>query len=154
MAFFYMNFLPQEVVSFLEVLTQSEDLVDQIFSADQTKAAQLFLDEFVVLELDSLSVDLSISSLVDEVRDSLLGWVSEGDEWLNFLKHFHGGVVKLDESGVVELWESQKSQGLLHVWVVLVDTSDSHNQCDLGFSWDIVVTVGLGLGLRGKSQLL
>ena len=54
---------PQEVVGFLEVGTDSIDLVDQVFNANDSGLAQNLFDDGVAGEWDSLLVDLTISSL-------------------------------------------------------------------------------------------
>ena len=51
-------------------------------------------------------VNLAIASLVDEIRDGLLGWVSVSDVWLNLSDHVDGGSVDSDEHTVVELSQS------------------------------------------------
>ncbi len=54
---------PQEVVGFLEVWTNGEDLVDQVLNADDSVLAQNLLDDGVAGEWYSLLIDLTISSL-------------------------------------------------------------------------------------------
>ena len=52
-------------------------------------------------------VDFAISSLVNELSDSLSGRISEGDVWLNFSDEVSSGLVDSDEGSVVQLSQSQ-----------------------------------------------
>jgi len=94
---------PQEVGSLLEVWSSGEDLVDQILDGDDSVFSEVFLNEGVVGERDSLSMDLSVTSLVDEFSNGLQVWLSVGNVWLNQLKHLGGSLGELDEDSVVDL---------------------------------------------------
>lgn len=63
---------PDEVVCLLEVFTTSVNFVNQILHANKSEGSEILFNEFIVLELDSLSVNLSISSLVQKGGDCLL----------------------------------------------------------------------------------
>jgi hypothetical protein len=63
-------------------------------------------------------------------------------------------LVHLDEGGVSDLSESEELQDLLDSWRDLVDTSDSDDEGELGFSLDVDVAVLLGLSLSGNVELL
>jgi hypothetical protein len=84
--------------------------------------AEFFLDNFVVGNGNSASVNLTISSLVDEVSDGLSRWVTISNVRFNFSNHVDGGLVEFDESTVVELSQSKELQNLLASWVQLIDT--------------------------------
>ena len=64
---------------------------------------ELSSDDTVISERNSHSIDLSVSSLVDEVVDGGSGWETVSDEWLNHLDHVPGSFVELDEHSVVQL---------------------------------------------------
>ena len=66
---------PQEVVSFLEVLTHRVDLMDEILNADDTKLAQLLFNDRVVSDGNTLFVDLAMAALVDQLSHTLQIWV-------------------------------------------------------------------------------
>lgn len=68
---------PEEVVSLLEMLANSVDLMDEIFYADDSKLAQLLLDDGVVCDGDTLFVDLAVATLVDQLSHTLQIWVSK-----------------------------------------------------------------------------
>lgn len=68
---------PQEVVSFLKVLTHCVNLVDEILNADDTTLAQLLLNDGVVSDGNALFVDLAIATLVDQLPHTLQIWVSK-----------------------------------------------------------------------------
>jgi len=53
-------------------MTAGVDFVDQVFNADDTVLVEFTLDDAVVSEGDSLSVDFTETSLVKEVRNGLL----------------------------------------------------------------------------------
>lgn len=67
----------------LEVWSNSEDFVDQIFGGLDTNVSNVFVNDSVVREGDSLAVDLAVSALVDQFTDSLQVWITPGDEWLS-----------------------------------------------------------------------
>jgi len=113
------------------VWTAGGDLVDQIFDADQTLFAELSLNNFVAGEWNSLSIDLSETTLVDELGDQFSGWVTIGDVWFDLAEHVGGGFADADEGGVVELTESQQLEDLADDGGKVVDTSDSDDEVDL-----------------------
>jgi hypothetical protein len=113
---------PQEVVGFLEFRTASDNFVDQVFNTDDSVLAEFFLDNFVVGNGNSASVNLTISSLVDEVSDGLSRWITISNVRFNFSNHVDGGLVEFDESTVVKLSQSKELQNLLASWVQLIDT--------------------------------
>ena len=113
---------PEEVVGFLELWSASSDFVDEVFNARNTDFAELSSDDGVVSKWNSASVNLTVSSLVDQLRDGGSGWESVGHEWLDHSDHVPGGLVKLNESTVVELSQSEELQDLLWLWSKLVDT--------------------------------
>ena len=114
---------PEEVGGLLEVWTDSEDLVDKILDTDDTKLAEGSLNKGVVGESNALLVDLSVSTLVDELADGLEVGVSVGDERLNDLQHLAGSLGKADEDTVVDLEETEELEGLALLGVNLVDTA-------------------------------
>lgn len=61
---------PEEVVSLLEVRTDGDDLVDKIFNAGNALATEMLFNDSVVRERNSGTVDLAVTSLVDELGDS------------------------------------------------------------------------------------
>jgi len=132
------------VVSGLEVVANGVDLVHQVLDAVDAQVAHRLLDDVVVADLDSLTVDLDGASLVDHVLDGLLGWVAPGDEWIADSKHLDAGLVESDEDGVSDLSKSEELKGLLWLWRELVDTSDTDDQGELWLVWNVKVTVGLG----------
>ena len=114
---------PEEVVGLLEVLTAGPDLVDEVLDASEAGILGKGVgNNAVVAESNSGSVDLSVSSLVDELADVVAGWVSVGDERLNESDHVDGGSVQLDEHSVVELSQTEELHDLLLLWWELVDT--------------------------------
>jgi hypothetical protein len=113
---------PQEVGSLLEVGADGEDLVDQVLHADNAVLPEVSLNDRVVGESNALFVDLSVSTLVDELTDSLQVGVSVGDPWLDDLQHLKGGFGHADEDTVVDLEKTEELEDLARLWCDLVDT--------------------------------
>ena len=76
----------------------------------------------VIGDGNSGSVDLAISSLIDELLDSRSGRVSISDVRLDYSDHVHSGLGHSDEHSVVELSESKELHDLLLLGRKLVDT--------------------------------
>lgn len=68
---------PQKVVGFLEVWTNGEDLMNQVLNTNNTQSSELFLDNIVAGNGDTLSIHLAITTLEDEFLHSLQIRVSE-----------------------------------------------------------------------------
>ena len=113
---------PEEVVDFLELWSASDDFVDDILNAVETVLAKFTLDDGVVGERDSASVDFTVTSLVDELLNGVSGWETIGDKWFDHSEHVPGGLVELDEYSVVQLSQSKELQDLLWLRSKLVDT--------------------------------
>jgi len=135
---------PQEVGGLLEVGADSEDLVDQILHADDAVLGKVLLDNGVVGKSDTLLVDLTVTTLVDELTDSLEVGVTPGDEGLDDLEHLNGGLGQADEDTVVDLEKTEELEGLALLGVDLVDTLDTDNEGELGLSGDVEGALLLG----------
>jgi len=123
---------PQEVACLLEVGSDGEDLVDQILHADDAVLAEVVFDKLVVGQSDALLVDLSVSTLVDELSDGLEVGVAVGDVWVDNGQHLLGGLGQLDEDAIVDLKKSEKLEDLARLGSNLVDTLDSDDEDKLG----------------------
>ena len=66
--------------------------------------------------------------------------------------HILGGLVHLDENSVVDLSQSEKLQNLPDLGTDLVDTTNPHDENQLVFSLDIVVSLLLGFPLQPKDR--
>ena len=93
---------PQEVVGLLEVLATGVDFVDNVLNGGDVVLGESLLDD-VVVEGNALLVDLSEAALENQLADGLARGVPEGDVWLHFSEHVHGGLVESYEHAVVEL---------------------------------------------------
>lgn len=96
--------------------------MDQIFNADNAELAESTLNDGVIGKSNALLLYLSISTLVDELTNSLEVWVSVGDPWLNDLKHLESSLSHADENTVVDLEETEKLEDLAGLWCNFVDT--------------------------------
>lgn len=115
---------PHGVVDLLEVGATGEKFVDQIFNADASFVLQVVFNNHIIRDGDTAFVDLQESTLVDQVTDSLEGRGAVGDVRLDLFEHVEGGGVDTDQSGVVDLTESQETEDLGDIGVELVDTKN------------------------------
>jgi len=143
---------PQEVRCLLEVGSDSVDLVDQVFHADNAELAQVVLNQLVVGQSNSLLVDLSVSSLVDQLSDGLQVRVAIGDVWVDDCKHLLRSLGQADEDTVVDLEESEELEDLSWLRGNLVDTLDSDDEDQF---WLLLnVEAAVLSGNTGQSNLL
>jgi hypothetical protein len=113
---------PEEVVDFLEFWTASDDFMDDILNTVETVLSKDTLDNGVVGEWDSASIDFTVTSLVDELLNGVSGWETESNKWFDHSEHVPSGLVELDEDTVVQLSDSKELQDLLWLRSKLVDT--------------------------------
>jgi len=135
---------PEEVGSLLEVGADGEDLVDQILHTNDAVLAEIGLDDGIVGESNALLVDLSISTLVDELTDRLQVWVTIGDPWLNNLQHLESSLGHADKDTIVDLEKTEELEDFAGLWCDLVDTLDTDNEDQLILSWNVEGTLLLG----------
>lgn len=147
---------PEEVVGLLEVGADGPELVDEVLNAVDAGVLESLTvsDDGVIGDGDSGSVNLTVSSLVDESLESGSGGVSVGDVRLDHSDHVDGGLGHSDEHSVVELSESKELHDLLALGAQLVDTSGSDDKGDLGLSFDEVVSILLGSSLVVNESLV
>ena len=91
-----------------------------------------------------MSVNLSETSLVDELGNGASGWVSVSDVWLNSSQQSGGGLVDSNEDGVVDLSESEQLEDLLFLWCNGIDTLSSDDKEDLWFGRNVDLAGSLG----------
>ena len=113
---------PQEIARLLEVGSHGDYLVDQILHADDAELAELFFDDGIVGQWNTLLVDFAVTALVDEVADGLDGWVAICDVRFDDFQHLRGGLGEFDEDGIVDLEESEELENLARFGSDLVDT--------------------------------
>jgi hypothetical protein len=71
---------------------------------------------------DTLTVDLSVTTLVDQLADGLQVGLSVSDPGLNNAEHLLSSLRQLDEDTVVDLEETEKLEDLAGLGGDLVDT--------------------------------
>jgi hypothetical protein len=99
------------------MFTTGFDFLDQLFGTSNTGLGfKGILNNEVARKWDSLSLDFSVSSLIDQSGNCLSIWESVSDPWLNNSEHVHGSLVVSKENSVVNLQQSQKSKDLLWLW--------------------------------------
>jgi len=143
--------VPDEVVGDLEVRSDGVNLVDQVLDADNAELAEPLLDD-VVREGTSTTLEFSESPLVDKFTNGFEVGISPGDVRVGDAQHAQRRLVQLHEGSVVDLTQAEKLEYLFDSWVESVDTSDSHDNGQLGFGWD--VEVAMLAGVSGKAKLL
>jgi len=124
---------PQELVDVLEVLADGENFMDEILNADDSVFLELLGDDFVVGDGNPLSVDLTKTTLVDELFHSLQVGCSPSNIGLNEFQHFESGGVESDKDCILNLAKSEKSQNLFCSRINTIDTPNSNNQSESGF---------------------
>merc|ERR1712035_301844 len=156
MLLFSKMFTERKLITLVHFLDQ---IVDVLFSVTKVTALDEVVGDFSpasswARKFDWEQVVLDSASLVDHVFDGFLGWVSPSDEWITNSQHLEGGGVQSNKDGVSDLSESKKLEGLLWFWGQLVDTSDSDDQSEFWFAWNVVVSVsfsGFGVVNQGFS---
>jgi hypothetical protein len=101
---------------------------------------------------DTLAVDLSVTTLVDQLADGLKVGLSVSNPGLDNAEHLDGSLGKLDEDSVVDLKKTEQLEDLAGLGGNLVDTLDADNEDDLGLGSD--EERSLLLGLAGEADLL
>lgn len=143
---------PEEVGDGLEVGAAGGDLVNDVLDREDAVLAEALLDDLVVVDGETLAVDLGVTTLVDEVTDGLEVGGTVGDVRLNKLKHLRGGLGQADKDTVVDLEETEELQDLAGLGRNVVDTTETDDEDDLGLTGNVKVT--LGLGGTAKTDLL
>jgi len=136
---------PQEVGGLLEVGSDGVNLVDKILHADNTELSEGLLDDRVVGQGDTLLVDLTISTLVDELANGLQVGLTVGDVRVDELEHLGGGLGQTNKDTVVDLEKTQQLHDLAGLGGNVVDTLDTDHEGKLGLGGNVEVTGSLGL---------
>ena len=135
---------PEEVGGLLEVGADGVDLVDKILNTDNAVLAEVLLNDGVVGKSNALLVNLTVTTLVDELLDGLQVGVTVGNPGLDNLEHLGDGLGDLDEDTVVDLEETEKLEDLAGLGGHLVDTLDTDDEDQLSLSSDVSGVLGLG----------
>lgn len=83
----------------------------------------MLLDNLVVGNGDSLTVNLGVTPLVDEFSDRLEVDLAVGDVWADQVEHLLSRLGDSDENTVVDLKETEKLEDLLWLGGDLRDTA-------------------------------
>jgi len=145
---------PQEFVHSFELLSDGEDLVDDIFDADDSIFAEFLSDQVVVGDGDSLPLDLQEASLIQQVANGFEIRRSVSDVRLDEFEHSEGGSVQSHKRRVVDLFQAQELQDFPRLRIDTVDTSDSNDDGELGFGLDEEVASGASLAPQVDNRSL
>jgi len=139
---------PQEVVGLLEVRADSVNLVNKILNIDDTILSKCLLNDAVVRRGGSALVLLAITTLVNQLPDTLQVGVSISNIRLNPAQHIHGSLVHLHEHPVEDLSQPQQLHDRPDLGVHVVDTPDPDDEHKLQLWLDIETTLELSLPLQ------
>jgi len=103
---------PEEVVRIPEVWSACVNLMNEIFNTDDVLITKYLFNHTVISDRDTLAINLSKSSLVNEVLDGFEVRVSISNEWLDQAQHLNCGSIKLDKNTIVDLSQTKKLQNL------------------------------------------
>lgn len=131
---------PEELVDILELGSNCEDLVNDIFHADDSVLFELLLDDQVTGEGNALPIELGESALVDKLSDGLEVGISVGNVWFDQTEHLDDRSVQADKGGIMDTTESEKLENLLCLGIDSVDTTDTGNNGKLGLRFQIEVS--------------
>jgi len=123
---------PEEVVGLTEVLSDSDNLMNQILNADNSVLSESLLNDRVLRDGNALTSNLSETTLVDQFLDGLEVGLSVCDVRSNNAEHLKRSRVNLDENSVVDSAKTQKLEDLAGLGVNSVDTTNADNKVDLG----------------------
>jgi len=133
------------------VRADSVDLVHEVLHAGDTVLAEAVLNDLVVEQRQTLLVDLTESTLVDQFTNRLECWVSVRQVWLHALEHLSGCLGRLHENTHVVLDQTHEAHDLLGLWVHVSETTDADNEEELGLSIHEVVASSLGLAVHANT---
>jgi len=145
---------PQKVGSLLEVRANGDDLVDKILNANNASLAKCLLDDGIVSESNALLVDLAEATLVDQLANRLQVGVAPGNVRFGDAEHVDGGLVQLDEHGIVDLTQAEELEHLANLRVNASNTSNTDDKGQLGLSRHVKVLLGAGHSLEANDVLL
>jgi len=139
---------PQKVVGLLEARANSVNLVDEILNANDAILAKGLLDDTVVGQRGSALGELAVTTLVDQLPNTLQIGIPVGDIGLNPAQHVHGGLVHLHEHSVENLPKPQQLHDCPHLRMHVIDTPNTDDKHQLGLRLHIKPTLQLCLPLQ------
>jgi len=110
--------------------------MDDIFNANNTKLSELFGNDAVVSDGNSLTFDSRKPSLVNQLSHGFEIWCSVSDVRFNEFEHFQGSSVQSNKSGVVDLSQSQQLQDLSRLRINTINTADSNDNSESGLRFN------------------
>lgn len=124
--------------------TNAGNFLDDVLNESKALLLESALNNEVVVQRDSASVNLAETSLVDQLRDGASGGVAESNVRLDSAEKGFSGLVSSDEDGVVDLSQSQKLKDLSLLGGNGVDTLSSDHEEQLGFGRNVDLAGSLG----------
>jgi len=135
---------PQSSADLSESWTNSGDLVNDIFNAQDVVLSEVLFNDKIGSDGDSVSFNLQETSLVNQLSDGLEVGVSISHVRLDDSEHVDGSLVESDKDGISDLSQSEQLKDLSWLGVDVVDTSDTNDQSKFGFRLNEEVSSSLG----------
>ena len=134
----------EERVNSTEALTSSENLVNHIFQTDDTNGTKMLLNKGVAGDRNTLSVDASITTLVEKIRHSLAVGNTPGDIRSDLKEHSLSGFVDFDESSCVGGTKTKKLENLANLGSHTIRTENTNDNEDRGLLGSEELLLSLG----------
>jgi hypothetical protein len=144
----------EEVVGLFEAATTREDLVNEILHAGNSMFAKCFVNHQIISQGNTLLVNFSETTFVNEFTYSLEVRFTVGNEWLDKAKHVQSSTVHLDEDTVVNLTKTKELQNFTGFWWDTNDTTNTYNADNFSFWFVVKLTGSFGFTLVGNLLVL
>lgn len=101
--------------------------MDYIFNTDYIRFSQSVFNDIIATDWNTLSINFSKSSLVDELSDRLEVRVTPCNVWLTNSQHVDGGLVEFYKYSIVNLQEPEELEYFTYFRGHFVDTTKKNN---------------------------
>jgi len=128
--------------------------VEKVFHRDNTVLAEGSLNNLVVVKGNTLLVDLSVTTLVQQLANSGMVGIAVGNVRFNQSEELLGSLGNSQENTIVNLQKSEKLKSLSGLRCNLVNTLDSNDENELGLRGNIERTIGLSSTLLLNNRAL
>jgi hypothetical protein len=99
---------PEEVVCFLEFRSNSGNFVNELFNVVDAVFTKCLGNNSVIRERKSVSVNLTISTFIDQTRDGVTSGITKSDVGFNPSDHVPSCFVKLNKDTIMKLSKSEE----------------------------------------------
>jgi hypothetical protein len=99
---------PEEVVCFLEFRSASCNFMNELFNVVDTVFTKCRCNNCIIRERKSVSVNLTISTFIDQTRNGVTSGITKSDVGFNPSNHVPSSFVKLNEDTIMKLSKSEE----------------------------------------------